>query len=92
MLTMFSSCGIIRIDTSVLKEQFTDFSGANLQEDKEDNTTEQGYHGSCPCYDPPIETRPYEKIPVCGINGNTYRNGFEARKAGIYCYTRGKCQ
>ena len=84
-LVLFSSCGIIRIDFSGAIDQFTDFSGTTHYEDTID----------CGCYEiPSYNNRPCVMIyaPVCGCDGITYSNSCVARRAGILCYTMGKCK
>ncbi len=77
-LSLFSSCGFIKIDTSVAAEQFTDFSGT--EED-------------CGCKEqPPIQSPCLIKYaPVCGCNGFTYKNDCVARRSGLKFYTIGSC-
>ena len=85
VLTLFSSCGFIKIDTSVAAEQFTDFSP---------DATHQNIYADCGCIEKPKYKRPpcpdiY--IPVCGCNDVTYINPCEAQRAGVKKYKKGEC-
>lgn len=74
---------IIRIDTSVMKDQLTDFSGSN----------NYYYNEDCGCYGPPASVLCLEIYkPVCGCDGFTYDNACEAYNAGIKIYYRGECR
>lgn len=84
-LVIFSSCGIIKIDTSVAVEQFTNFSGESFVENTMDD---------CGCVEEPKYIRPpcpMIYIPVCGCNDSTYTNPCEAQRAGVTIFKKGEC-
>ncbi len=87
VLTIFSSCGFIKIDFRTAAEQFTDFSPKeSLEESYEDSN-------DCGCYGPKSPGPcTYIGFSVCGCDGITYGNPCVARRNGIYHYTIGKCQ